>query len=74
MILIALVFSLIIGLEWKYLTHNRRSLRSFRIVMGMALLLFLSCETLFIIHNQWSIGMFINSVFEPFQRLLTFEP
>jgi len=73
MIAIVVVFGVISYVEWKYLKRNKRSLRTQSIIMGLAFFLLIASEALFLVRDHWSLGMFLNSIFEPIQNLLTIE-
>jgi hypothetical protein len=70
MIYIALAFGLIGLMEWTYLDRKKRSVRTHWVIIGLALFLLFSCEALYLFRNYWSLGSFINSIFEPIQRMM----
>jgi hypothetical protein len=73
MIIIAILYGCIIGFEWRYLNLKRRKPRTYRYVLGSAVLLFLCFETLHAFRDQWTIAEAIQLIFDPIERIVRME-
>ncbi|GAA4851029.1 hypothetical protein GCM10023310_32150 [Paenibacillus vulneris] len=63
MILIGIAFGCIIGYEWFYLKRKQRKQRTYFIVLGTALFLFLGTETLYIFKDKFTMARLVQSIF-----------
>jgi accessory gene regulator protein AgrB len=68
MIAIAVVFGTIGYIEWRSLQRSNRKQRTKRRVVILTLVLMLSMEAIYIYRDRISIGMVIDSLFDPIQR------
>ncbi|MDB4866055.1 MAG: hypothetical protein JWR03_388 [Cohnella sp.] len=73
MIAIAVIFVAIGYLEWVYLIREKQKASIIRIVMGCSFFLLLCAEAVYLFADNWSIGMFMNTVFSPVQKWLFAE-
>jgi len=70
MIYIAIIFGCLAYMEWRYLKRKKRTKRTFRIVMGLAAILFLGTEVLYLIREQWTLSSVIEAVFGRLQEAI----
>jgi accessory gene regulator protein AgrB len=68
MIAIAVVFGTIGYIEWRSLQRSNRKQRTKRRVVILTLVLMLGMEAIYIYRDRISIGMVIDSLFDPIQR------
>jgi xanthine/uracil permease len=68
MISIAVVFGMIGYIEWRSLQRSNRKQKTQRRVVILSLLLMLGMEAMYINRNHLSIGLIIDSLFDPIQR------
>lgn len=73
MITILIVFSLIAYFDWRYLKRNNRSKRAIIRVMAVACVLTLGMEAIYLLRDRWTVGMLIESIFFPIQKLIFVE-
>lgn len=69
MTIILLVYALIVWLEGRYMRKNKRKKRTFALVFGATLLMFLLSEALHLLRNDFQIASLIQAVFGPLERL-----
>lgn len=70
MIGIGLVYACIIAYEWFYLTRKKRKRRTFFVVLGIALLLWMGAETLYVLRDRSPLAKVLESVFDPLEKVI----
>ncbi|KIL36586.1 hypothetical protein SD71_06045 [Cohnella kolymensis] len=73
MITILIIFSLIAYFDWRYLQQNKRTKRAVIRVMAVACVLTLGMEAIYLLRDRWTVGMLIESIFFPLQKLIFVE-
>jgi hypothetical protein len=73
MITILLTFLAIAYFDWRYLQQNKRSKRAIFKVMAVACLLTVGMEAIYMLRDRWTVGMLIESIFFPIQKLIFVE-
>jgi membrane-anchored protein YejM (alkaline phosphatase superfamily) len=68
MIAIAVVFSAIGYMEWCSLQRNNRKKRTTRTIVMFSFVLMLGMEAIYICRDRISVGMIVDSMFDPIQR------
>ncbi|BBH22764.1 hypothetical protein Back11_41090 [Paenibacillus baekrokdamisoli] len=70
MIPIAAIFGLVVYFEWLYLQRNNRKRRTKWLVIAVACFLTLCIEVIYLFDEKLSLGILIDSIFSPIQKLL----
>ncbi|RNB78365.1 hypothetical protein EDM58_11190 [Brevibacillus panacihumi] len=73
MIMIALLYSVILGIEFRYLQLYRRKRRTFYCVIGTIVFSFLYFEALYVFRDQFSIGLSLEAIFSPIDQLIVWR-
>jgi len=70
MIVIGLLFGCILWQEVRYMRRKKRKRRTFIIVIGMVVFLFIGMEAIYILRVHWTIGQAIEQLFAPIHQML----
>ncbi|EST53931.1 hypothetical protein T458_21360 [Brevibacillus panacihumi W25] len=73
MIMIALLYGIIVGVEFRYLRLHQRKRRTFYFVIGTAAITFLYFEALYVFRDQYSIGLSLEAIFSPIDQLIVWR-
>ncbi|HZG80091.1 MAG TPA: hypothetical protein VEZ13_04875 [Brevibacillus sp.] len=73
MIIIALLYGIIVGVEFWYLRLYQRKRRTFYFVIGTAVFTFLYFEALYVFRDQFSIGLALEAIFSPIDQLIVWR-
>lgn len=73
MIMIALLYGVIFGIEFRYLQLYRRKRRTFYCVLGTIAFTFLYFEALYTLRDQFSIGLVLEAMFSPIDQLIVWR-
>jgi len=70
MITIAILFAFISIFEWRYLHQKKRKPRTYRIVFGFVISMFLCFEALYYFREQFMLANVIEMVFDPIEKFI----
>jgi len=73
MIIIALLYGILFGVEFWYLRLYQRKRRTFYCVIGTIVFTFLYFEALYVLHGHFSIGLALEAIFSPIDQLIVWR-